>query len=72
MGLAPMVVAEIFRVVGELNRDGRTILIAEQNARMALSVAKRGYVIQSGRIVLAGDAATLAQDKSVQSAYLGV
>ena len=72
MGLAPMVVAEIFRVIGELNAEGLTILIAEQNARMALGVARRGYVIQSGRIVLAGDAATLAQDKSVQAAYLGV
>ncbi|MCW5770030.1 MAG: ABC transporter ATP-binding protein [Rhodospirillaceae bacterium] len=72
MGLAPLVVAEIFRVIGELNRKGLTILLAEQNVTMALGVAKRGYVIESGRIVLSGSAEELANDSSVQAAYLGV
>lgn len=72
MGLAPMVVADIFRTIGELNQEGITILLAEQNARMALRTAKRGYVLQSGRVVQVADAPELLEDRRVQEAYLGV
>ena len=71
MGLAPLLVAEIFRVVGELNRQGVTILLVEQNARAALGIAHRGYVLETGRVVLAAPAATLLADTGIQRAYLG-
>jgi branched-chain amino acid transport system ATP-binding protein len=71
MGLAPLVVAEIFAVIRRLHAQGTTVLIAEQNARMALAVAQRGYVIESGLIVKADAASALAGDPAVQEAYLG-
>ena len=72
MGLAPVLVESIFDVIQRLNREGTTILLVEQNARMALEVAHRGYVLETGRIVLEGAAADLARDPKVQAAYLGV
>jgi branched-chain amino acid transport system ATP-binding protein len=71
MGLAPLLVEEIFRVIRQLNEEGTTILLVEQNALMALSVASRGYVMETGKIVLAGTAEELRKDPEVQKAYLG-
>ena len=71
MGLAPMLVETIFRVVRELNEEGTTILLVEQNALMALRVAARGYVIETGRIVLEDTGANLLQSPRVRKAYLG-
>ena len=71
MGLAPLVVAEIFAVIRRLHTEGTTVLIAEQNARMALSVAQRAYVIESGLVVRTDSAASLAEDPAVREAYLG-
>jgi branched-chain amino acid transport system ATP-binding protein len=71
MGLAPLLVAEIFRVVRELNEQGVTILLVEQNAKAALGIADRGYVLETGRVVLTADADTLLADEAVQKAYLG-
>jgi branched-chain amino acid transport system ATP-binding protein len=70
-GLAPTVVRDIFRVLAELNRRGLTILLVEQNARLALAVAHRGYVMETGRVVLEGKADYLLRDREVQRAYLG-
>jgi len=71
MGLAPLLVEEILRVVGELNRQGVTILLVEQNARAALALAQRGYVLETGRVALAAPAAELLADEGVKRAYLG-
>lgn len=71
MGLAPVLVESIFDTISQLNADGTTILLVEQNARMALQVASRGYVLQSGAVVLSDDAAALAQNDMVRKAYLG-
>ncbi|MDE2372371.1 MAG: ABC transporter ATP-binding protein [Burkholderiales bacterium] len=71
MGLAPIVVQEIFRKLREINRDGQSILLVEQNLRQALKIAHRGYVIETGRIVLEGSGAELLADPRVQEAYLG-
>jgi branched-chain amino acid transport system ATP-binding protein len=71
MGLAPMLVRDIFQVVSELNQAGTTILLVEQNAQMALSVAGRGYVLQTGEIVLADTSENLRQNEMVRKAYLG-
>ncbi len=71
MGLAPILVKEIFRIIRDINRLGTTILLVEQNAHMALSVAHRAYVLETGRIVLEGTAADLARSQEVQKAYLG-
>lgn len=71
MGLAPMLVQEIFNTVKEINQGGTTILLVEQNARMALSIAKRGYVLETGQVVISGLAAELAENEEVQKAYLG-
>jgi len=71
MGLAPLVVAEIFTVIRRLHANGTTVLIAEQNARMALAVAQRGYVIESGLVVKSDTATALAGDPAVWQAYLG-
>ena len=71
MGLAPLLVAEIFRVVRELNEKGVTILLVEQNAKAALGIADRGYVLETGRVVLSADADDLLADEAVQKAYLG-
>ncbi|MGE5507079.1 MAG: ABC transporter ATP-binding protein [Chitinophagales bacterium] len=71
MGLAPLLVKEIFAVIQEINRRGTTILLVEQNAHMALSIAHKGYVIETGTISLAGPAADLAANEQVRKAYLG-
>ncbi|WP_054936858.1 ABC transporter ATP-binding protein [Moorella stamsii] len=71
MGLAPILVQEIFNIIREINEQGTTILLVEQNANMALSVAHRGYVLETGRITLAGRAADLANSEAVKKAYLG-
>ena len=71
MGLAPILVETIFRIVQDINRQGTTILLVEQNARMALRVAHRGYVMQTGRIVLQAAAAELLRSDLVRKTYLG-
>jgi branched-chain amino acid transport system ATP-binding protein len=71
LGLAPLVVSRIFEVIRELNREGATILLVEQNAQMALKAAHRGYVLETGTISMSGPAAELLSDQRVRSAYLG-
>ncbi len=71
MGLAPLLVQEIFEIVRSINADGTTVLLVEQNANMALQVAHRAYVMETGSIVLAGNAAELADTEDVKRAYLG-
>jgi branched-chain amino acid transport system ATP-binding protein len=71
MGLSPLLVEEIFRMIAEINRAGTTILLVEQNASMALSVAGRAYVIETGEIVLSGNASELRENPKVREAYLG-
>lgn len=71
MGLAPIIVQDIFNIIREINASGTTILLVEQNANMALSVANRAYVIETGSIVLEGKASDLLKDDSVRQAYLG-
>jgi len=72
MGLAPVLVDSIFETIQELHGSGTTILLVEQNARMALQVADRGYVMQSGEIVLSGSAEDLRANETVRKAYLGI
>src|SRR5512135_3130319 len=72
MGLAPILVESIFETVRAINEEGTTVLLVEQNALMALSIATRGYVLQTGRIVLQDTAANLQQNEMVQKAYLGM
>lgn len=72
MGLAPVLVDSIFDKIQEMHRSGTTILLVEQNARAALAVADRGYVLQTGTIVLSGDATELRANEMVQKAYLGI
>jgi len=72
MGLAPVLVENIFDTIKEINKEGTTILLVEQNALMALSVAGRGYVMQTGEIVLHDTAENLRKNKMVQKAYLGM
>ncbi len=72
MGLAPVLVDLIFEAIESINNDGMTVLLVEQNAHMALQVASRGYVLQTGEIVLADSAETLRNDPTVQKAYLGI
>jgi branched-chain amino acid transport system ATP-binding protein len=71
LGLAPRLVRQIFAVVAELKREGVTIVLVEQNARQALAVADRAYILETGQVVLAGPAAELAAGEGVQRAYLG-
>jgi branched-chain amino acid transport system ATP-binding protein len=71
LGLAPKLVVEIFRAIEQINREGTTILLVEQNAYQALRIAHRGYVLETGRIVLADAASALAADPQVKAAYLG-
>ena len=71
MGLAPILVQEIFDIIKSLHDTGTTVLLVEQNARMALSVADRAYVLETGRVSMSGDAAELANDDRVKQAYLG-
>ncbi|MCA1828429.1 MAG: ABC transporter ATP-binding protein [Myxococcales bacterium] len=71
MGLAPLLVRQIFEIIEEINKDGTTILLVEQNARMALQTAQNAYVLERGEIALHGPAADLAKDPRLQAAYLG-
>jgi branched-chain amino acid transport system ATP-binding protein len=71
MGLAPILVEEIFNIIQRINAQGTSILLVEQNAAMALSIANRGYVLETGRIVLEGSATELLENPQVQAAYLG-
>lgn len=71
MGLAPLVVEEIFKIIKEINNEGTTILLIEQNAYMALGIANRAYVLETGNIVLQGPADELAKNEDVKKAYLG-
>lgn len=71
LGLAPLIVAEIFKLIRRINDMGTTILLVEQNARMALSISDRGYVLETGNIVLSGTGKDLAVDDKVREAYLG-
>jgi len=71
MGLAPLLVEQIFEIIKELSESGVTILLVEQNARMALSIADRGYVLETGRVVLTGAAQDLLENAAVRRAYLG-
>ena len=71
LGLAPILVQEVFRIIKEINASGTTILLVEQNATMALSISHRGYVMETGRIVLQGTSQELLQNPQVQDAYLG-
>ncbi len=72
MGLSPILVEEIFRIIQEINSQGTSILLVEQNALMALSIANRAYVLETGRIVLEGSAREVADNPQVKAAYLGV
>ena len=71
MGLSPILVEQIFDIITSINQQGTTVLLVEQNALMALNIAKRGYILQTGEIVLTGDAAKLRDDPAVRKAYLG-
>lgn len=71
MGLAPLLIKEIFQIIKDINASGTTILLVEQNAHMALSIADRGYVLETGRIVLEGPCKELAENEQVKKAYLG-
>ncbi|MBD5423604.1 MAG: ABC transporter ATP-binding protein [Allobaculum sp.] len=71
MGLAPILVKEIFSIISDIQKTGTTILLVEQNARMALSIADYAYVLETGKVVLEGNAVELAQSPQVQEAYLG-
>jgi branched-chain amino acid transport system ATP-binding protein len=71
LGLGPLVVEKIFRIVAELNRDGTTIFLVEQNARLALQVAHHFYLMEQGRISFHGTPGELAEDEVIQRAYLG-
>lgn len=72
MGLSPIMVEEIFRIIKEINQEGTSILLVEQNAQMALSVSNRAYVLETGRITLSGPAKEIADNPQVKEAYLGV
>jgi branched-chain amino acid transport system ATP-binding protein len=71
MGLAPFLIQAIMKIIRKLNEQGTTILLVEQNAKVALKLADYGYVLETGQIVIEGDGATLRQDESIVKAYLG-
>ena len=71
MGLAPILVKEIFNIIEEINKAGTTVLLVEQNAKMALSIAYRAYVLETGKVVMSGTGEELAKSSDVQKAYLG-
>lgn len=71
MGLAPIIVKEIFSIIKEINNSGTTILLVEQNANMALSISNRAYVLENGRITLSGNSKDIANNENVKKAYLG-
>ena len=72
LGLAPMLAREIFRVIRRINGSGVTVLLVEQNARRALALAARGYVLETGRVAVAGTSADLLSDARIRAAYLGL
>ena len=72
MGLGPMLVDDVFRIIGELSDEGKTILLIEQNAMEALNHSHRGYVLRAGEIVMEGRSADLAADPGLRKAFLGV
>jgi branched-chain amino acid ABC transporter, ATP-binding protein len=71
MGLSPILVQEIFDCITEVNRDGTTVLLVEQNAKMALSISRRAYVLETGTLFMEGDAADLLNNEEIRRAYLG-
>ena len=71
MGLSPIFVEEIFKIIEEISAGGTTVLLVEQNAKKALSIADRAYVLETGNIVLDGDAKVLMNDETIKKAYLG-
>ena len=71
MGLSPILVSEIFRIIKEVSDDGTTVLLVEQNAKKALSIADRAYVLETGKIVLSGNADELIHNEEIKKAYLG-
>lgn len=71
MGLAPLLVKQIFHIIEEINKTGTTILLVEQNANLALSIADRAYVVETGRIVLSGKSEELTASEEIKNAYLG-
>ena len=71
MGLSPLLVSEIFKIIREVSKDGTTVLLVEQNAKKALSIADRAYVLETGKIVMHGKADQLANDPRIKAAYLG-
>ncbi|MRR31899.1 ABC transporter ATP-binding protein, partial [bacterium] len=71
MGLSPVLVEQVFDTIREINANGVSILLVEQNAQMALSIADRGYVLETGKVVLSGAGKDLLQDPTVRAAYLG-
>ena len=71
MGLSPIMVNEIFDIIRAVSESGTTVLLVEQNAKKALSIADRAYVLETGKIVLSGDAKELLEDDSIKKAYLG-
>ena len=71
MGLAPLLIREIFNIIVDINKTGTTVLLVEQNANMALSIANRAYVLETGRITLSGDAKELTASEDIRKAYLG-
>ena len=71
LGLAPVVMQAVFQIIAEIHKRGTTVLLVEQNAHMALKVANWGYVLESGRLALGGDSATLWSDERIRDAYLG-
>jgi len=72
LGLAPLIVTEIFRTIDAINRAGVTVLLVEQNTRQALALSRRGYVLENGRVVLVGTGAELLGNEHVKRAYLGM
>ena len=71
MGLSPRYVAQVFEIIQQINRQGTTIFMVEQNANLALSIAHRGYVLQTGKVVLSGSAQEMRRNPAIQEAYLG-
>jgi branched-chain amino acid transport system ATP-binding protein len=71
LGLAPLIVREIFAIIRELNREGMTILLVEQNARLAMQHSRRTYVLEAGQVTISGPSAELIDDQRVRQAYLG-
>ena len=71
LGLAPFLVKEIFRIIGDINQQGTTIFLVEQNAHQALAIASRGYVLETGQVILSDSASALLGNEQVRKAYLG-